>query len=97
MEISIDSSYIHEDCILSRIYEDCVKKFMQRASVEICFMDVCLYIYKKLRQRKQSAYEHSIFIVKEVCQKLGDDFYAAIEHYCPDAKCYRDIYYSIYE
>jgi hypothetical protein len=96
MKILIDSNYIHEDDILSRIYEDSVKKFMKRAEFEICFMDICDYVYRKLSQKKQSVYDHSIYIVKEVCQKIGEDFYASVEHYCENPKNYRDIYFSIY-
>ena len=36
-------------------------------------------------------------IVKEVCQKIGEDFWAAIEYEAPQANNYRDIYFAIYE
>lgn len=42
-------------------------------------------------------YKHSIFLLKEIYQKIGEDFYASIEYAATSALCYRDIYYSIYE
>ncbi len=95
--MEINSTYIHEDNILQRIYLNAVNKFMRKAENQICFYEVCQYVYKKLAQKKQSVYEHSIMIVKEVCQKIGEDFNAGIEYHAPNAKNYRDIYFSIYE
>lgn len=93
----IDSSYIHENSILKSIYLDAVNKYISKAAKQVCFNDVCKYVYKKLIHKKQSVYEHSIMIVKEVCQKIGEDFYNAIEYKAPQATNYRDVYYAIYE
>jgi hypothetical protein len=64
----LDSLYIHDNLILQKIYFEAVKKFMKRSETEICFIDICNYVYKKLVQRKQDVYSHSLHIVKEVCQ-----------------------------
>lgn len=95
--IEINSSYIHNDRILESIYIDAVKKYMSKAEEQVCFNEVCKYVYTKLVQKKQSVYDHSIMVVKEVCQKIGEDFWSAIEYVAPQAKNYRDIYYLIYE
>jgi len=93
----INSEYIHQEKILASIYADAVKKFMPIAENQTCFNELCEYVYKKLRQRKQCVYEHSIMIVKEVCQRIDEDFWNAIEYNSPEAKNYRDIYFSIYQ
>ena len=93
----LNSSYIHENKILESIYTDAVNMYIGKASEQICFNDVCQYVYKKLAQKRQSVYDHSIMIVKEVCQKIGEDFWAAIEYKAPQATNYRDIYFAIYE
>lgn len=95
--MEINSAYIHKDKILKSIYADAVKKYMGKAAKQVCFSEVCEYVYRKLVQKKQSIYEHSIMIVKEVCQKIGEDFFAAIEYKAPQATNYRDIYFAIYE
>ena len=95
--MEINSAYIHQDGILESIYIDAVNKFMSNAASQICFNDVCQYVYKKLIQKKQSVYDHSIMIVKEVCQKIGEDFNDGVEYNAPNAKNYRDIYFSIYK
>jgi hypothetical protein len=95
--MDINSTYIHQDKILQSIYVDAVNKYMSKAKNQICFNDVCQYVYKKLVQKKQSVYDHSINIVKEVCQKIGEDFEAGVNYHSPNAKNYRDIYFSIYE
>lgn len=95
--MQLDSNYIHFNPILRRIYLDAVNKYMERASDEICFSYVCEYVYKKLVQRKQCVYENSLPIVKEVCQAIGEDYYAGVEYNAPEATNYRDIYFAIYE
>lgn len=95
--LNINSSYIHDDRVLSSIYSDAVTKFMCIAENQLCFSEICQYVYKKIIQKKQSTYEHSIMIVKEVCQRIGEDFWLSIEYYAPNAKNYRDIYFAIYE
>lgn len=95
--IELNSGYIHDNKVLCSIYNDAVNKFLKNAEKEICFNEVCKYVFKKLIQRKQSVYDHSIMIVKEVCQKIGEDFWMGAGQYCPNAKNYRDIYISIYE
>lgn len=95
--MQLNSAYIHEDNILKSIYIDAVNNFIKEASSNITFNDLCSYVFRKLIQKKQSPYDHSIMIVKEVCQKIGEDFFSAIEHLCPNAKTYRDIYFSIYK
>lgn len=95
--MEINSSYIHQDNILKGIYVDAVNKYMSKASKQVCFNEVCQYVYRKLVQKKQSVYDHSLMIVKEVCQKIGEDFTAGVEFNYPSAKNYRDIYYAIYE
>jgi len=94
--MEINSEYIHQDSILKSIYVDAVNKFMSKAANQVCFSEVCQYVYRKLVQKKQSVYEHSIMIVKEVCQKIGEDFAAGVEYNAPNANNYRDIYFSIY-
>ena len=94
--MQIHSSYIHQDSILQGIYVDAVQKYMSKAANQVCFIEVCQYVHKKLIQKKQSAYCHSLMIVKEVCQKIGEDFYAGVEYEAPQAKNYRDVYYMIY-
>lgn len=94
--MEINSAYIYKDRILQSIYVDAVQKFMSIASEQICFSEICEYVYKKLIQKKQSVYDHSIMIVKEVCQKIDIDFWAAIEYFAPQATNYRDIYFSLY-
>jgi 4-alpha-glucanotransferase len=94
--MEINSAYIHQDSILESIYIDAVNKYMSKASEQVCFSEVCQYVYRKLVQKKQSVYDHSIMIVKEVCQKIGEDFTAGVQYNAPDAKNYRDIYFSIY-
>lgn len=96
-EMEINSAYIHQDSILKSIYVDAVNKYMSKADKQVCFSEVCEYVYRKLVQKKQSVYEHSIMIVKEVCQKIGEDFWNAVEYNAPKAKNYRDIYFAIYE
>lgn len=93
----INSTYIHQDIILESIYTDAVNKYMSKAEKQVCFSEVYQYVYKKLVQKKQSVYDHSIMIVKEFCQKIGDDFGAGVKYNAPQAKNYRDIYFSIYE
>lgn len=95
--MTINSNYIHEDPILAKIYFDAVNKYMSKAAEQVCFNEVCEYVYRKLVQKKQSVYENSIMIVKEVYQKIGEDFWAAIEYIAPQATNYRDIYFAIYE
>lgn len=97
MQMEINSAYIHQDSTLESIYVDAVNKYMGKAAEQVCFNDVCKYVYRKLVQKKQSVYDHSIMIVKEVCQKIGEDFWAAIEYEAPQATNYRDIYFAIYE
>ncbi len=94
--ITLDSEFIHEDVILHKIYVDAVNKFFDEASKRIVFMELCDYVYRKLTQKKQCCYSNVLFIVKEVCQKIGESFSNGVEHYAPDAKCYRDIYFAIY-
>ena len=94
--MEINSTYIHQDSILESIYVDTVNKYMSKAANQVCFSEVCRYVYRKLVQKKQSVYDHSIMVVKEVCQKIGEDFTAGVEYNAPDAKNYRDIYFSIY-
>lgn len=95
--MEINSAYIHQDRILESIYIDAVNKYMSKAAEQVCFNEVCQYVYRKLVQKKQSVYDHSIMIIKEVCQKIGEDFWAAIEYQAPQATNYRDIYFAIYE
>ena len=95
--MQINSNYIYENSILNSIYIDAVNKYMDKASTQICFIQICEYVYRKLAQKKQSIYDHSIMIVKEVCQKVGEDFDSAISHYAPNSTNYRDIYFQIYE
>jgi hypothetical protein len=95
-DITINSNYIYQDEILSRIYVDAVKKFMPIAERQMCFKDICDYIGRKLHQRKQCHYSHSLAVIKEVCQKVNEDFNQAVEYIAPNATCYRDIYYQIY-
>lgn len=94
--MNLDSSYIHEDKVLQKIYVDASNKFFAKAENEICFSDVCEYVYKKLSHKKQCVYSHSLMIVNEVCKRIGESFEDSISFYAPDAKSYRDIYYSIY-
>lgn len=94
--MEINSSYIHNNLILQKIYFDAVKKYMPIAAEQICFNELSEYVYRKLIQKKQCTYEHSIMIVKEVCQKIGEDFWMAIEYKAPEATNYRDIYFSLY-
>ena len=91
-----DSNYIHDDKVLEKIYSDAVKKFFCRAENEIIFYEVCDYVYRKLIQKKQDTYSHSLHIVKEVCQRVGEDFYAAIEHTAPNANVYKDVWHEIF-
>lgn len=95
--LNINSSYIHDDRVLSSIYSDAVTKYMSIAENQLCFNDICQYVFKKLIKKKQSTYEHSIMIVKEISQSIGEDFWLSIEYYAPNAKNYRDIYFAIYE
>ena len=95
--MEINSTYIHEDSILKGIYVDAVNKYMSKAEYKVCFNEMCQYVFRKLVQKRQPVYEHSIMIVKEVCQKIGEDFWAAIEYEAPQANNYRDIYFAIYE
>ena len=94
--VQIDGTYIHDDKILSGIYFDAVKKFMKKAENEIVFNDLCNYVYKKLVQKKQDVYSHSLHIVKEVCQKIGEDFYNGVDFYAPNSKNYQDIYFELF-
>jgi hypothetical protein len=92
----IQSEYIHNDRILSSIYTDAVKKYMAKAEHQLCFDVICQYVHRKLHHKKQDAYTNSLAIVKEVCQKVGENFDGCVEYYAPNAKCYRDIYFAIY-
>ncbi len=95
--LALDSKYIHEDAILSGIYDRAVRKFLSRAEGSICFRDAADYIMRLLAQKKQDTYGHSLMILKEVCQAIGEDFYAGIEFFAPMAKSYQDAYFEIFE
>jgi len=97
MKINFDSDYIHKNEILRKIYEDAVNKFFDKAAEQIVFYELADYVARKLKQRRQFIYDHAIPIVKEVCQKIGEDFNGNIEHCAPGAQNYRDVYYLIYE
>jgi hypothetical protein len=92
----VESNYIHADRVLSSIYADAVGKFMSKAENQLCFDEICEYVHRKLQHRKQDGYTHSLAIVKEVCKKVGENFDGCVEYYAPNAKCYRDIYFAIY-
>ena len=62
----------------------------------IVFFEVCEYVARRLAQRKQCLYSHALCVVKEVCQRIGEDFEAGVEYYAPSAKCHRDVYFDIY-
>ena len=94
--MNLESGYIYDDKVLFRIYLEASERFFAKAENEICFSEVCEYVHKKLIQRKQCVYSHSLMIVNEVCKRIGESFEDSVSFYAPDAKSYRDLYYSIY-
>ena len=95
--IIIESNYIHQDAILSSIYVRAVVKFMKPANQRVVFVEVAEYIAQQLSWKKQCLYTHSLPLLKEVCQRIGEDFQAGCEFACANPKNYRDLYYAIIE
>lgn len=95
--IEINTEAINRDSILNGVYERAVNKFMPLAGNGVVFNDLVDYIKSQISWKKQCLYTHGLPLVLEVCRKVEEDFYAACEHLAPDAKNYRDLYYSIFE
>lgn len=95
--IIIESNYIHQDAILSSIYDRAAAKFMKAAGQRVVFGELAEYVAKQLSWKKQCLYTHCLPVLKEVCQRIGESFENGCAFACPDAKCYRDLYYAIIE
>lgn len=91
-----ETSYIHSDPILAAIYVRAVNKFMASAGKSIVFFDLAEYIEKQLVWRKQSVYKHGFPILREVCDRIGEDFNAGCEFAAPNANCFRDVYFEVF-
>lgn len=92
-----DSNYIHQDAVLEGIYKRSVKKFFDEAGDRIVFNDLVDYIKSQLQWKKQDVYTHGLPLLKEVCNKISEDFDAGCEFACPNAKTYRDVYFNVFE
>jgi len=91
-----DTIYIHSDSILNGIYERATNKFMKDAGKRIVFFDLADYIKQQLVWKKQDVYYHGLPLLKEVCRKIGENFELSIEYSAPNAKCYRDVFFEIF-
>lgn len=96
-QITFESNYIHEDPVLKDIYDRAVGKFMKKAGESIVFFELADYIGKQISWKKQSIYYHGLPILREVCQRIAEDFQAGCDYVCPDPTCYRDLYFAVFE
>lgn len=88
---SIDTN----NAIITSIYDRAVNKFFAKAADSVVFIEVAEYIKKQLNWKKQCEYTYSLPLLKEVCDRIAEDFQNGCEHYAPNATNYRDLYYSI--
>ena len=92
-----DSNYIHQDNVLKLIYERAVAKFFDEAGERVVFNDLADYIKRQLIWKKQDIYTHGLPLLKEVCNKISENFDNGCEFACPDARNYRDVYFNVFE
>ena len=91
-----DTNYIHSDSVLKGIYERACAKFFIDAGLRVVFTDLADYIKAQIYWKKQSLYLHGLAILKEVCARLSEDFDNGCENAAPDATCYRDVYFEVF-
>ncbi len=92
-----NTNYIHSDPILEGIYNRSVKKFFDLANNQIVFKDLADYIKNQIKWKKQDLYLHGLPLLKEVCDKISEDFDNGCEFYEPNAINYRDIYFAVFD
>ena len=70
---------------------------MEKANDRVVFYELVSYIKQQLTWKKQSVYKHGLPLLKEVCERIAEDFNNAVEFAAPNAKSYRDVYTEIFE
>lgn len=95
-EFLADTSYIHCDEVLSGIYKRAYNRFMEAASESVVFSELADYIKAQVYWKKQSLFEHGLPLLYEVCSRIAEDFNNGCEFAAPDAECYRDVYFEVF-
>lgn len=95
-EFMKDTNYIHSDNVLHGIYERACNKFFAVAGESVVFPDLADYIKSQIYWKKQSLFEHGLALLKEVCMRIAEDFDNGCENAAPDATCYRDVYFEVF-
>ena len=65
---------IYTNEIINNIVNDGIKKFDPIVNERICLYEIPEWVSKKLKQRKQDSYKWFLAVVKDIADRIGEDF-----------------------